>query len=246
MLSAVIIAGLASLAVVGNYTYFGVSDAAAHDLRDWVLVVACGVVGGAFGAAFSLASIKITRRIRRMRTRDPRGRAIAVAAVAGLIVAIVGIATAGATFGTGYDQARSAIEGETLSPLFFAGKFVASLASTLAGIPAACLRRHCPSARVSAAPSGGRSGATKKPCRNSRHGRLFRRRGASSDDGLCHHPRNDRQSRQPHPADAARLWRVAADLARASIPCPVASVHRRRIEAAEGRGAAGGAFRTAG
>jgi H+/Cl- antiporter ClcA len=135
VLSAVIIAGLASLAVVGNYTYFGVSDAAAHDLRDWVLVVACGVVGGAFGAAFSLASIKITRRIRRMRTHDPRGRAIAVAAVAGLIVAIVGIATAGATFGTGYDQARSAIEGETLSPLFFAGKFVASLASTLAGIP---------------------------------------------------------------------------------------------------------------
>lgn len=135
VLSAVIIAGLASLAIVGNYTYFGVSQAATHGWLDWVLVVACGIVGGAFGAVFSLASIRITRRIRRMRQHDPLGRAIAVAAVAGLIVAVCGIATSGDTFGTGYHQARSAIEGEVLSPLFFAGKFIASLASTLAGIP---------------------------------------------------------------------------------------------------------------
>ncbi len=135
VLSAVIIAGLASLAVVGNYTYFGVSDAAAHGPLDWILVVTCGVIGGACGALFSLASIRITRRLRRARVENPTRRAIGIAAVAGLIVAVTGIATSGDTFGTGYEQARSAIEGETLSPFFFVGKFIASLASSLAGIP---------------------------------------------------------------------------------------------------------------
>lgn len=135
VLSAVIIAGLASLALVGNYTYFGFSDAAAHDMLDWLLVVVCGIVGGALGAVFSLATLRITRRVRRMRTNDPVGRTVIVALVAGAIVAIVGVATGGQTFGTGYEQARAAIEGEAPSALFFAGKFVASLASTLAGIP---------------------------------------------------------------------------------------------------------------
>ena len=39
------------------------------------------------------------------------------------------------TFGTGYAQARSAIEGTTLPWYFFIGKFVATIASTLSGIP---------------------------------------------------------------------------------------------------------------
>jgi H+/Cl- antiporter ClcA len=58
-----------------------------------------------------------------------------VAAAAGLLVAIAGIASDGLTFGTGYAQARGAIEGSPLPPLFFLAKFVASLASTVSGIP---------------------------------------------------------------------------------------------------------------
>jgi len=135
VLSAVIIAGLASLALVGNYTYFGVTGSKPTGWQDWVTVAACGVIGGGLGAAFSTLTLKITRRIRRWRTDTPQTRMILVAATAGLIVAAIGVAMGGATFGTGYDQARSAIEGHALPVWFFAGKFIASLASTLAGIP---------------------------------------------------------------------------------------------------------------
>ena len=135
VLSAVIIAGLASLAIVGNYTYFGISHATAAFPGDWPLVIACGVVGGALGAAFSDFTLRITRRIRRWRSLQPTGRVLAVAAMAGIVVAVIGVATGGMTFGTGYNEARSAVEGQHLPIAFFAAKFIASLASTVSGIP---------------------------------------------------------------------------------------------------------------
>ncbi|MGO4171096.1 chloride channel protein [Bosea sp. TAF32] len=135
VLSAVIIAGLASLAIVGNYTYFGITDATADLRRDWLLVVACGVVGGGFGACFSMGLIALTRRIRRWRGFTPLVRTLIVAALTGLLVAVIGIASDGMTFGTGYAQARSAIEGTPLPFSFFLAKFLASLASSVSGIP---------------------------------------------------------------------------------------------------------------
>jgi H+/Cl- antiporter ClcA len=136
VLSAVIIAGLASLGLVGHYTYFGISEETAR-LGDWGLVLGCGVIGGGFGALFSQATIRITRRVRRWQAA--RGRALwtvlALAAVAGLVAAAVGVATGGATFGTGYEEARAAIEGTPPAPGYFLGKLVSTLASTLSGIP---------------------------------------------------------------------------------------------------------------
>ena len=135
VLSAVIIAGIAAIALVGNYTYFGVVASAAEVRRDWLLVVLCGVVGGALGAGFSSLMVALTRRIRRLRAATPLGRVLGIAAAAGFLVALVGILTGGATFGTGYAEARSAIEGTPLPASFFLGKLVATLASSLSGIP---------------------------------------------------------------------------------------------------------------
>ncbi len=136
VLSAVIIAGLASLGILGNYTYFGVSDATAG-LGDWFLVLACGVGGGALGALFSQAVIRLTRRIRRWQAEHRRARwtVLAVAGVAGLVAAGVGVASGGTTFGTGYEAARGAIEGTAPAPVYFLLKLVATLASTVSGIP---------------------------------------------------------------------------------------------------------------
>ncbi|MGN6550376.1 MAG: chloride channel protein [Pararhizobium sp.] len=135
VLAAVIIAGLASIAVSGNYTYFGVSDAVAAFPRDWPLVIVCGVVGGALGAGFSGGTLAITRRIRRWRSIAQGPRVVAVAAAAGLLVAVLGVCYGGLTFGTGYAQARLAIEGHPLPATFFVAKLAASLASTVSGIP---------------------------------------------------------------------------------------------------------------
>jgi H+/Cl- antiporter ClcA len=135
VLTAVILAGLASLGLLGNYTYFGVARETVAFATDWPLVIACGVIGGGVGALFSLLALKAMRRIRRWNALQPLSRALAVAAVCGLAVAIIGIASGGLTFGTGYTQARGAVEGTPLPAFFFVGKFAAGLLSMVSGIP---------------------------------------------------------------------------------------------------------------
>jgi H+/Cl- antiporter ClcA len=135
VLSAVIIAGLAALGLVGNYTYFGVSDARMGGASDWLLVLGCGIGGGALGAGFSVAALRATHRLRRFLAPDPLRRLLLVAGICGIGVAAIGLASDGQTFGTGYEQARAAVEGEPLPLLFFLGKFLASLLSMVSGIP---------------------------------------------------------------------------------------------------------------
>jgi H+/Cl- antiporter ClcA len=135
VLTAVILAGLASLGLLGNYTYFGVSKETIAFGGDWPLVLGCGIIGGGFGALFSLLALKTTRRIRRWRTQQPLARALLVAAVCGLGVAVIGIVSGGLTFGTGYAQARGAVEGTPLPWFFFVEKFLAGLLSMVSGIP---------------------------------------------------------------------------------------------------------------
>jgi H+/Cl- antiporter ClcA len=134
VLTAVILAGIASLGLLGNYTYFGVSKETIL-ISAWPLVLLCGVIGGGAGALFSLLALKATRRIRRWNTHQPLRRALAVASVCGLAVAVIGIASGGLTFGTGYMQARSAVEGTPLPWFFFAEKLLAGLLSMVSGIP---------------------------------------------------------------------------------------------------------------
>ncbi|MFQ0812683.1 chloride channel protein [Brucella anthropi] len=135
VLSAVILAGLASLGLVGNYNYFGLTTVTASTGKDWVLVIACGVIGGAFGAAFSALALELGRRVRRRVQKAPLRNAVFFAGICGLLVAIIGIASGGSTFGAGYDQARSAVEGVPLPPFYFIGKFLAGLLSMISGIP---------------------------------------------------------------------------------------------------------------
>ena len=52
-----------------------------------------------------------------------------------MAVAVIGFAAGGLTFGTGYSQARGAIEGTPLPPFFFVEKFAAGLLSMVSGIP---------------------------------------------------------------------------------------------------------------
>ena len=79
------------------------------------------------GALFSLLALKAMRRIRRLNALQPLPCALAVAAI--------GLAAGGLTFGTGYAQARRAIEGTPLPAFFFAEKFAAGLLSMVSGIP---------------------------------------------------------------------------------------------------------------
>jgi H+/Cl- antiporter ClcA len=99
------------------------------------LVIACGVIGGALGAIFSALALSIAKQTRRLMQKAPLRNSILFAGTCGFIIAIIGITSGGATFGTGYDQARSAVEGLSLPPFYFIEKFLAGLLSMASGIP---------------------------------------------------------------------------------------------------------------
>lgn len=135
VLTAVILSGLAALSLSGNYTYFGTSSTTASGAKDFLLILACGIGGGLLGAAFSAASLRLTRRIRRWAQPAPVKRMLMLAGGCGVATGIVGVLSGGATFGTGYEQAQAAVAGEPLPYFFFLGKLFASFAAMISGIP---------------------------------------------------------------------------------------------------------------
>lgn len=135
VLTAVILSGLAALGLAGSYNYFGEASVSPAGLSDWGLVIVCGIGGGALGAAFSGFALHFGQRIRRWAQPQPLPRMVVLAGICGLAVAVIGIASDGTTFGTGYEQARGAVEGHALPPFFFIEKLIAGFLSMLSGIP---------------------------------------------------------------------------------------------------------------
>lgn len=127
----IIIAGLTAVAIEGNYTYFGVTQAALAP-RQWLLVPACGIAGGIAGGLFSRLVLDLSLRLRETLARYPYRLAL----IAGLLIAILGTISHGSSFGTGYPQARALVMGSARLPWYFPlTKWLASLASYLSGIP---------------------------------------------------------------------------------------------------------------
>ncbi len=104
VLTAVIIAGITTLAVMGNYTYFGRHLAAELDFgRGWIAVVLCSLGRRTVRGLFSAALIRFAGGL------PGRGRPLADALsggvrgiVRGLALAAIGIASGGQTYGTGW------------------------------------------------------------------------------------------------------------------------------------------------
>jgi H+/Cl- antiporter ClcA len=135
VLTAVILSGLAAVALLGNYTYFGHSVSHMGGPMDWVTALVCGVGGGMLGAIFSRGALSMALRVKRWAAPDPVRRMVCLAAACGLASAVIGIASAGATYGTGYEQAKAALEGVAPSPFYFIEKLAASFLSMVSGIP---------------------------------------------------------------------------------------------------------------
>ncbi|MDP9840673.1 H+/Cl- antiporter ClcA [Neorhizobium huautlense] len=135
VLTAVILSGLAALGLAGSYNYFGEASAAPAGMRDWVLVLICGVGGGALGAGFSASAQHFGAKVRRWAQPRPLKRMVSLAGMCGLAIALIGMVSGGATYGTGYEQARAAVDGNALPMMFFVEKLGASFLSMLSGIP---------------------------------------------------------------------------------------------------------------
>jgi H+/Cl- antiporter ClcA len=135
VLIAVILAGLASLGLVGNYSYFGSSTSMLTVTIDWVAMVICGLAGGLAGAAFARLVLLGSDGLRQWIAAAPLRRTFLLSAICGLVVAVCGLLSQGTTYGTSYEPARMAVEGGTMAFSFAPLKFIATLASTLSGIP---------------------------------------------------------------------------------------------------------------
>ncbi|HEU4663302.1 MAG TPA: chloride channel protein, partial [Dokdonella sp.] len=75
VLTAVIIAGVVSLGLLGDYAYFGKVSAVLPALPGWLAVLACGLVGGLAGGVFArliaLQGVRTLAALARWRERGP-------------------------------------------------------------------------------------------------------------------------------------------------------------------------------
>jgi H+/Cl- antiporter ClcA len=138
IIAAIVLAGLVAVSVQGNAAYFGVIHATSIGFAlFWpglLLSLVAGVAGGVFSRLL-IASLSGTGRDRfsRLRARRP----VLFAAGCGLGVAIIGMVTAGATFGSGYGTTRAMVEGSGTMPAAYAlFKFLATWLTTWSGVPA--------------------------------------------------------------------------------------------------------------
>ncbi len=133
----IVLAGLVAVSVFGNLSYFG-------ELRvqrlQWsifgpglLVALVAGLAGGLFSRLIVVSARGLPDRFCRWRARSPLG----FAAGCGFAVAVIGIASGGATAGAGYETTRALLEGQTQLPAIYTVlKFCATWLSAWAGVPA--------------------------------------------------------------------------------------------------------------
>ncbi len=136
LIAAIVLAGLMGVSVYGNATYFGVIKVAGlgSDLLGPGLLVTllCGVVGGVFSRLLLRSMAGSADRISAWRARHP----VAFAGCCGAAVALIGIASAGMTWGGGYETTRAMLDGTHTAPVVYAGgKLLATWLSLWSGVP---------------------------------------------------------------------------------------------------------------
>ncbi|MGN2254792.1 chloride channel protein [Frateuria sp. GZRe12] len=137
LLTAVIVGGVVSLGIMGNYAYFGEVDVNLPLGHAWLAVLLCGVVCGLLGGLFARLILLSKRgplaRVGALRARWP----VAFATGCGLVLAVLGVLFHGSVYGTGYDQARAIVQQAAVTPgaSFGLAKLGANVVSYWAGIP---------------------------------------------------------------------------------------------------------------
>ena len=134
-MTAVISAGIVSLALLGDYTYFGQTKATVDVASGWIAVIVCGTAGGLLGGTFSRLLIasgtRLTGRLAEFRSRRP----LVFAAACGMVLAVLGMLSDNTIYGTGYTETRTLLEGGSIPQSFGTLKLLATVVSYASGIP---------------------------------------------------------------------------------------------------------------
>lgn len=136
LLTAVMIGGVVSLGLVGDYAYFGKMTTSLPLGESWLAVLVAGLTGGLAGGLFArtilFAASGLPGLLGAFRRRSPVG----FAATCGLALTLIGLSSGDAVYGTGYAQAREIIAGShAITPWFGVEKWLANAVSYAAGIP---------------------------------------------------------------------------------------------------------------
>ncbi len=134
VMAAVMISGLVSLGLTGDYVYFGAMSGAMPLSTMLMVAPVAGVLGGLIGGGFSRCLIAMGQS-RLGWLVQIRARPILLATVCGLIVATTGWLSHGLSWGTGYETTRHLLMGQQAPITFGPAKFIATLATALSGAP---------------------------------------------------------------------------------------------------------------
>ena len=136
ILSAIVLSGLMAVSAFGNLTYFGVIKVPSLGwnlfLPGLLTVIVCGLLGGLFSRLLITSLAGMPDRISRYRADYP----VRFAAGCGLAVSIIGWASGGTTFGSGYQYTKGMLEGDPdVPPLYVLLKFMTTWISAWSGVP---------------------------------------------------------------------------------------------------------------
>lgn len=134
IITAVILSGMMSLGVAGDYLYFGeVTGVLPFAQALWIIPLA-GVSGGLAGGLFARLLLGWTFSVHPW-VLAARRRPVLTALLCGLGVAVVGYLS-GTSWGTGYSPARAALTGSAQMPAAFGpAKFLSTALTAFSGIP---------------------------------------------------------------------------------------------------------------
>lgn len=137
---AIILSGLVAILIHDSDYRFDIVTTIGQDyLQLALIVVVCGLAGGLIGGLFSRVLIQVARRLNPLTNRHW----VSTALICGFIIAITGIISGGAAFGSGYIETQAMLQcaGQLdcdghpglLYPLF---KLITTIATFVSGIPA--------------------------------------------------------------------------------------------------------------
>lgn len=135
VLIAIVLAGAASMSILGNYDYFGYTHTTLS-LSNGAAVLVVALFGGIFGGLFSRVLTHGEPYLRHLGGGLGFHRPVAFAALCGLLVALIGIATEGATYGSGYEMGSALLHQHLAAAWWLMpAKLAATAISAISGIP---------------------------------------------------------------------------------------------------------------
>ncbi|MDD5404549.1 MAG: chloride channel protein [Sulfuricella sp.] len=137
VITAIILAGVVSISLQGNYTYFGHFAVGRINTDIVMQVIVCALVCGMAGGIFSRTLIESSGKIKGKTGEFRRLHPLWWAGFCGLMVALLGAISGGSAHGSGYLFTREMLDGSfsEISWQYAPIKYLATIFTYLSGVP---------------------------------------------------------------------------------------------------------------